>query len=705
MSSLLRGLVLMATAGALTFPSTPPASVLSQSTNGTGRGRAVARTTAPGVKASTLYKESNLEYYLTDDGISYIRPGVKITILSFTNYGPGQNPVVDFTLTDSQDQPLDRLGKVTPGAIAPSFIFARWDADRRYYFPLTTSVRNGATRPSADSNGTWEDIAVGHYKYTFATKLPANLDVTKTYTLGAYARRSLNAIIGKDYYADNVYKDVRPDGQAAGQVWAAMDTNKTCNRCHDPLALHGGTRRDVKLCELCHNDQVTKDTTSGETFNGKIFFHKLHMGENLPSVKAGKSYIAGGDWSTVAFPQDIRNCTTCHDTTAKEADIWLTRPNRDACGSCHDDINWVTGENHAGGAQTSDAACAKCHIPDSGEEFDASIKGAHTIPLKSKQLTGYTASIVSVTNAAPGKKPTVVFSVKTAAGTPVDATKLSSFGPKWAINTGSYYNYKSESGLATGTTPGSYDASTGNTTYTFTNAIPADAKGTIAFSADIYNSVNVKRVDNKPAIAVRDAALNPVKYVSLDGSTVAPRRTSVTMAQCNQCHQDLALHGDQRKNIEECVMCHNPTEGDQSRRPATAGAKESVSFQRLIHRIHTGEELTQEFTVYGFGGSKNNFNEVRFPGDRRNCAKCHVNTAAYSVPVAATAQPVTTLRDYFSPQGANTAACLGCHDDQNAAAHAYLNVATFPGATTQTEACSACHGTGKEFDVAKVHAR
>jgi len=66
---------------------------------------------------------------------------------------------------------------------------------------------------------------------------------------------------------------------------------------------------------------------------------------------------------------------------------------------------------------------------------------------------------------------------------------------------------------------------------------------------------------------------------------------------------------------------------------------------------------------------------------------------------------VTTARDYFSPQGPGTAACLGCHDNKDAAAHAYLNTTTFPGSTTSAEACATCHGTGKDWDAAKVHAR
>ena len=49
--------------------------------------------------------------------------------------------------------------------------------------------------------------------------------------------------------------------------------------------------------------------------------------------------------------------------------------------------------------------------------------------------------------------------------------------------------------------------------------------------------------------------------------------------------------------------------------------------------------------------------------------------------------------------GPGTAACLGCHDTRDAAAHAYLNTAVFG------EACGACHGANSEWSVSKVHAR
>ena len=683
------GLLVMATAGMLSLPALPASTPT--------RSRAVA----PGPPKASPFSPGQIEAYLSDDGIAYIRPGVKVNLTSITNVAPGQKPVVEIMLTDQFDQPLDRLGKVTPGPIAPAFVLGQWNPDTRYYHSFTTRTRNGVTTPWVDTGGTWTDLEIGRSRYTFATAMPANLDTSKTLTLGAYAKRTLIDIIGKDYFADNVFKDFRPDGGTPSAVWNAMALANSCNKCHDPLAEHGGNRRDPKLCMMCHTIENTVDATSGNTFNGKVFFHKIHMGGNLPSVKAGKPYIAGNDFSTVVFPQDIRNCTTCHDPQAPEAAIWYTRPSRDVCGSCHDDVSFATGANHPAGAQADDKACASCHQPVGGE-FDASIQGAHTNPLKSKQLKGLTVTITSVTNVGAGKKPTATFAIKNGDGTPVDGTKLTTFAPILGGPTKSYSTFSRQSGLASGQTPGVYDATAGTTSFTFSTAIPPDATGTWTISADISRNVNLKRADGKADIVVREAAFNPIQYVAVTGP-VTPRRTAVVVTNCNQCHETLALHGGNRRNIEECVICHNPTNNDSAGRPASAGAPESISFQRHIHRIHTGENLTQEWTIYGGSGSASNFNEVRFPGDRRNCSKCHTGTA-YTLPLQTGIASVNTPRDYFSPQGPATAACLGCHDNSDAAAHAYLNTTSF-GGTTPAEACATCHGVGKDWDVAKVHAR
>jgi OmcA/MtrC family decaheme c-type cytochrome len=674
------------------------------------------RASTPTTPKQQTFSVSEKEYYLSDDGIAYIRPGLKIKVNSVT-IGSDRKAVVDLTLTDNFDQPLDRLGKVTPGAISVSCILAWYNPATRQYVSYTTRAQTSpATSPKpnvtvnqagTDSGGAWTDLEAGHAKYVFKTALPANFDQTKTTTLAIYGTRNLTDQIGKSYYANLEY-DFRPDGQKVTEAWDKINQAASCNNCHDPLSAHGGSRQDVKLCATCHQPQ-TVDPDTGNTVDLKVMVHKIHFGPNLPSVKAGTPYqIIGNansmhDFSATTYPQSAQNCANCHEGTnaaAKPAQAmaYLTNPSAEACGSCHDDVNFKTGANHPGGVQADNSACASCHVPDSGAEFDASIKGAHTIPLKSKQLKGLKATIVSVSNFAPGKNPTVVFKLTNNDGSAVSGKTLATFSPILAGSTANYAPNFRENAIASSV----YDATAGTTTYTFTKAIPADATGTWTVSADLRRNVTLKRADGKADIAIQESTVNPIKYIALTG-TMTPRRTSVTMAQCNTCHDNLSLHGGQRNSIEECVICHNPTNTDTAMRPASAGQPESISMQRMIHRIHTGEELTQDFTIYGFGNSKNTFNEVLFPGDRKNCAKCHASNA-YTLPLSTGIANVTTPRDYFSTQGPATAACLGCHDSKDAAAHAYLNTTTF-GGTNPAEACATCHGTGKDWDVAKMHAR
>jgi OmcA/MtrC family decaheme c-type cytochrome len=700
MRTTLRRLLLLATLLIVTLP-------LLRNASADSRKRSVAPPTpAPTAKS---FGPHELEAYMSNDGIAYIRPGLKIKVNSVT-VSSGKF-IVDLNLTDNFDQPIDRLGKTTPGAVSLSFIMAGYDAATRHYTSFAQRTVTGikgspgegttATQATADSGGTTVDLETGHVKYTFKTTLPAYYDNSKTCTLGIYATRDLNAQIGKAYYANNE-TDFRPDGQPVtkDQTWDKIST-AACNNCHDPLAMHGGSRQDVKLCVLCHQEQST-DPDSTNTVDLKVMAHKIHMGDNLPSVLAGKPYQIIGyqnavsDFSTVALPMDIRNCARCHEGTnaaakPSQATAYLTNPSRAACGSCHDDVNWVTGANHMAGPQADDVACATCHIPDSGDEFDASVKGAHTLPLQSKQLKGINASIVSVSNVTVGKQPTIVFKLTNNDGTPIDGNKLSTFSPMQAGSTNSYSWYKRESAIGKAT----FDATAGTTTFTFTDAIPAGSTGTWAFTVDIRRNVNLKRADGKADIAVRESVVNPVKYVALNGGTPTPRRMAVTIAQCNTCHAGLSLHGGQRNTTEECVICHNPN----TTATVTGGTNpESVSFQRMVHRIHTGENLTQ---TYQIGSTA--FNEVRFPGDTTDCAKCHAGNS-YTLPLPTGIQSVNTPSDYFSPQGPATAACLGCHDNADAAAHAYLNTTAF-GGTTPQEACATCHGTGKDWDVAKVHAK
>jgi OmcA/MtrC family decaheme c-type cytochrome len=158
------------------------------------------------------------------------------------------------------------------------------------------------------------------------------------------------------------------------------------------------------------------------------------------------------------------------------------------------------------------------------------------------------------------------------------------------------------------------------------------------------------------------------------------------------------FHGGNRQSVEFCVVCHNPTATDVAQRAAN-DTPESINFKSMIHKIHTGSDLANNFTVMGHGNSVNNYNDVGYVGDRRNCAACHVNNS-FNLPLPDGLVAQVAPRDYITQQQPIAAACLSCHTTKAAAAHAALN--TSP---TLGESCEACHGPNSEASVAKVHSR
>jgi OmcA/MtrC family decaheme c-type cytochrome len=705
MGMLRRGIALAVTAGSLLL------------TSGTQTATRVVGPRGGGGAPPALYTATDKEFYLAADQFDFARPGYHIKINSVT-IGADRKPVVDVTLTDDLGAPLDRTGVQTPGICTVSFVLSWYDGSNRNYTSYATRKQTStitgqtAIQPTSDSGGVIKDIDVGHFTYTFGTVLPATYDKTKTHTIAGYGRRTLPAdILDGKVYIDNDEFDFRPDGGTVTEKWDEIQERNACNQCHDPLAAHGDVRQDVKLCVLCHSPQNT-DPDTGNLLDLRVFIHKIHRGGNLPSVKAGKPYQIIGfnnavsDFSTVVFPQDIRNCQNCHEgrnpaQKPSQSDVWYTHPARAPCGACHDDINWVTGENHEGGPQADDSACAKCHVPQGDTEYDAGIKTAHTVPYRSLQLKGLNATILDVTNVGPGKKPVLTFKLTEKDGTILDPK---GFGLNSSVNallggpTTDYAIDPFRENIAGATFNGSI------ATYTFTNAIPANAKGTWAIAIEARRTITLNPAPRQGPPTYTEGAVNPIKYIAVTDGTAVPRRNVVILDNCNKCHDRLATtfsHGGQRIAIEECVLCHNPNASDKARRPADQAPPESISLKRLIHRIHSGENLTQPFVVYGFAGPSV-FNDVRYPGNRKDCVQCHTSTSTYNLPLPTGAIPVVTQRDYFTPQGPATAACLGCHDNVDAAAHAYLN-------TVQTpffgEACATCHGDGKDWDVIKVHAR
>jgi len=70
----------------------------------------------------------------------------------------------------------------------------------------------------------------------------------------------------------------------------------------------------------------------------------------------------------VLYPQDTRNCQTCHvqdHPNLTEAANYKSVPTMEACGACHDNVNFATGANHSSGIVANDTQCTTCHGPAS----------------------------------------------------------------------------------------------------------------------------------------------------------------------------------------------------------------------------------------------------------------------------------------------------------------------------------------------------
>ncbi len=554
----------------------------------------------------------------------------------------------------------------------------------------TTEVQATYERANT-TGGTFTDNGDGTYSYEFSFDI-TSVDPPVTYDPALTHRIAMQVSDN----VDNAIYDFRPDG-APVITTRDIAMNASCNECHVKLGFHGGDRIAVEYCVTCHNPG-SADPNSGNTVDMTVMIHKIHMGEDLPSVEAGGEYAIWGyydskhDYSDVAHPQDIRNCTKCHDaadTPTPDGDNWKDVPTMEACGSCHDDVDFAAGTGHT--VQTDNSACATCHPATGTPTTGKNVVEAHEIAAQVASAN-FKYNILDVsTSAGTGGalNVTIEFSITDPQNGDLeydifDGTTANLTRPSFLIgwDTTDYTNTGSGATPAQPVSVSVSDATEIGTSNTFTltvsDAVPAGVTGSgvVALQGYVY-----KDLDGDGQIDDRVPVKSVVKAFAITDTTAQSRREVVDIDNCNKCHESLSLHGNNRTDeIQVCVICHNANATDIEVRPAdstTAAdgkAEETVDMKYMIHAIHAGDKDLHGFrengiVVYGYGNREHDFSHVRFPGILNNCEACH-DSGTYGIPLDESVQTTTvkTGSDLADPNDDKNvtpaaAVCSSCHDD------------------------------------------
>lgn len=705
------------------------------------------------------------------------------------------SPVVKFTLVNELGQPLKGLqashlgfaiAKLVPAGtvlkpVPPattattSLVSSQWQS----YIYKTAIPAPGIVGQTPQPQATVEagtagilvDNGDGTFQYSFKQDLSADPNVSFDGTL---VHRVALEIRGTPAPANSPVYTFQPSTGATTNLPLSREIvdDQTCKNCHMKLGLptevgyHGGARTEVQYCVMCHNPSSV-DPSTGNSLDFKVMFHKIHMGINLPSVAAGGSYQIYGymnaisDYSKIVFPtKDLRTCYTCHnegDTATPETAAWHTTPSIEACGSCHDNVNFQTGANHSaanlGGVTNTD--CVTCHGPSATIGNGAfKIDVAHVIPERAYQKK-FAYQIVSVTGTAPGQTPVIRFSVTD----PTNSNK------PWNILTDEPFthcagsaasdllvmvawNTTDHTNLGIGANGGEIDipaacvaplpTDNGDGTFTVTSPqpIPPDVTGSACALVQGHPSHDFNDGRGVQPIPVP----NVISVVSITDPTPVPRRTVVSLKKCDACHDQLnplAHGGDRVETTDGCTFCHTPTATDQATRAqlgivtaadAAANApdhlqEQAIDFKILIHAVHFGPNrgLVQNapYIVYHNAAINDFTNLTPFPGTVSNCLACHAAGTFYPVdpsspvPLASTIQTVDATGAPLTNQiaiTAGSAVCSSCHTTAIAKAHMMQNGGNFSALKDQnsivvsTETCVVCHGAGAVADAALVHA-
>ena len=483
----------------------------------------------------------------------------------------------------------------------------------------------------------------------------------------------------------NVVFDNVPAGATVNTVNKNVVTKAACQNCHAPdQAIAHGSRYDPNYCVVCHNptlpstDNATTGAKAGQLNLGP-FVHRIHTSQLIDNSLNSQGALAL-DFREVAYPQDIRNCDTCH--AGAQGNNWKNVPSIESCGSCHTTVNFATGVGHGplnvGGARADSSLCSVCHTPGLIAGYHADNNTTPTNVPAGLDTIVYFIDNVTVDNNFPvvtfhitrnGSNLTIpvdntgkALPPNDSTGTPYTASGSPAFLlayalPQDGIATPADYNNRGRSAGQPASvnltrTVSSAGAVTLGQTITGTSAAYT-TKLTTAFPAGAtMRAVAIQSYWNQTIGGVATGRHTPAVVKAVTGDAV--RRTVIDSNGCAACHKRFEGHGGSRvHNVQVCVVCHNPSLSSSGRtidptiviNPAIVakfGADPLAypevpnNMKDMIHGIHSSFFRANDVLGEGieFVDIRNRVdgvlvlgNEVTYPGNLKFCTKCHIGTS------------------------------------------------------------------------------
>jgi hypothetical protein len=185
-----------------------------------------------------------------------------------------------------------------------------------------------------------------------------------------------------------------------------------------------------------------------------------------------------------------------------------------------------------------------------------------------------------------------------------------------------------------------------------------------------------------------------IGFVNFQVGTATEEKKVAT--NCTNCHGDTIMHISNHPawfDTDYCKSCHDYGHDHTGEGWINQGGTSmngwsgfgAAPIARRVHGVHFGHYVEHTNEIYS---GTDEFGEVIFPQDVRNCTKCHAETDTW------TEKP-------------SRVACLACHDSDAAKAHGQLMTwipdPLDPYGPTAVESCEVCHGADADFAPSVVH--